>query len=805
MIGPFELQDVLGTGGMGTVYRAVDTRMGRRVALKVLRADLAADERARTRLVREAQAAGSIDHPNIGTVYEVGEHDGQPYIAMALYEGETLTARLKRGPMPIAEAESILGEIAAGLAAAHEKGIVHRDLKPGNVMLTHGGVAKILDFGLAKVQSTEADSLSTTGAVMGTVAYMSPEQARGDPLDARSDVWSLGVVAFEMLDGRAPFDAGSTPATLARILAADAPRVSRPDVPAWLATLVARMLSSDREARPRDGAAIAEALRARVAPSSLPRIAKVTALLLLASGIVLALSLARRRVRVEIVPATEASLVALPCQVFGGDDARFLGDAVPATLTTALAQVKGMRVQSPPTSFQWDPDHGDMEQIRKSYAVAQCVKCAITAQGQDLVVDVQAIDIHSGALRWSHRYQGTRGTFLDLVQKIADGVRKALLPGSTPAATGDLSPERAEAELALRRARYLANQYAWKCEEGDLHDAREAYALAMRLDPRSAPAAAGMAFLEVLTAQCGIAVQASAYRASESWADIALKLDPDCSGAWDMKAHLHLTDAPWAQSFERALRAARGAPGCSFQPQAHILGLVLGQVSPELAVAAYEEAAREDPLSVYEWLNMEGALYNLGRFDEAQAALSRAAALEPESGYVLERQALYLLRDRRTTEGRRIVEKLHCYVDDGRLPEDYVGLRNLDTYLALDEGNDVVAREMLDRMRLRGQFPTNDDLALRGFYQETIDVTVDADGQFYSPNSERGSIAWWYENATQSPVFAPIRDDPRMVPLIAKYRVLYHQALDVIVAARDRGELPAYLEPVLDRILAREG
>src|SRR5688572_2381404 len=191
----YRIISLIGGGGMGTVYLADDTSLKRRVALKFLRADAQDSAEGAARLLKEARAASVLDHPHIATIYEIGEYGGRPFIAMAHYDGETLEARLGRGQMPFGEIARIVAEMADALAAAHAAGIVHRDLKPSNVMLTGSGSVKVLDFGIAKVETAEtATNLTAAGSTLGTAGYMSPEQAAGDMVDARSDVWSLGVV-----------------------------------------------------------------------------------------------------------------------------------------------------------------------------------------------------------------------------------------------------------------------------------------------------------------------------------------------------------------------------------------------------------------------------------------------------------------------------------------------------------------------------------------------------------------------------------------------------------------------------------
>jgi len=245
-MGPYRLLREIGGGGMGTVYEAEDARLGRRVAVKLLPPEYSRDRRAKERFLREARAAAAVDHPNLCTIHDVGESDGRLYIVLSFYEGGTLRERIRRGPLPLAEARDVAIQVARGLARAHEARIVHRDIKPANVILTRRGEAKILDFGIARLQGDEV-SLTRTGASWGTPAYMSPEQARGEPVDGRTDVWSLGVMLYEMLAGRRPFGGDSLEAVVSAILTREPERLERvrPDVPPELARVVERALAKD--------------------------------------------------------------------------------------------------------------------------------------------------------------------------------------------------------------------------------------------------------------------------------------------------------------------------------------------------------------------------------------------------------------------------------------------------------------------------------------------------------------------------------------------------------------------------------
>jgi len=240
----------VGAGGMGVVYLAADERLHRKVALKFLPPAIAQDPHARARLVREAQAASALDHPNVATVYDVDEWSGQFFIAMPYYEGDTLRQRIERGALTVVEAARIAAQIASGLAAAHRAGIVHRDVKPANVMLMRDGQVKILDFGLAKFFADTAPTMTRMtgpGTTLGTVAYMAPEQAAGGEVDARADVWALGVTMYEMLTGRLPFQGTTAPALmLAAASQVPTPITDiRPDAPEPLARLVHCALEKD--------------------------------------------------------------------------------------------------------------------------------------------------------------------------------------------------------------------------------------------------------------------------------------------------------------------------------------------------------------------------------------------------------------------------------------------------------------------------------------------------------------------------------------------------------------------------------
>ncbi|MCI0433337.1 MAG: protein kinase [Gemmatimonadetes bacterium] len=354
-IGPYVIERVLGRGGMAVVYLARDPRLEREVALKLLTPALGASSDARQRLIAEARAASALDHPNIATIYDIGETDeGQVFFAMARYPGETVRDRLARGPLPLEDAVRLGRQIASGLAAAHARGIIHRDVKPANVMVTPDGTAKILDFGIAKATGQD---LTRAGATLGTVAYMSPEQTHGDPVDARADVWALGVVLYEMLCGRRPFEGDSDSVVIHAIRndAAVPVQERRPDAPRWLSDMVDRCLQKQpgqRFAAMDDVIAALDGGRGGAEPAPLPAPARrkipwlrvAVAVVAIGAATWIGSSLFNR----NATPPATSRLLVLPLSTSSPDSAlERLGADIAITLARTLDGVAGLHTVDP--------------------------------------------------------------------------------------------------------------------------------------------------------------------------------------------------------------------------------------------------------------------------------------------------------------------------------------------------------------------------------------------------------------------------------------------------------------------------
>ncbi len=642
-VGPYTVIEKLGRGGMGVVYRARDERLERDVALKFLPFEADDDPKVRERFLREARAASALDHANVCTVHDVGEaSSGEMYLCMAYYDGESLARRLARGPLDVAEAVSYARQAAAGLGAAHRAGILHRDVKPANLMLTGDGVVKVVDFGLAALAGEHR--LTRSGATVGTLPYMSPEQLRGEPLDSRTDLWSLGAVLYEMLTGRLPFPATSEAATLRGILEDEPPPPSslRPDVPPWLDRVVLRLLTKDRAARPGDAVEVAMALREQgprldshheTTAIGLPPVARrsvlkpaLWALGAVAVGSVLALVL-HRVMSAPAGPAAEPSLAVMPFANYTGDDQRgALAEGLAAGLITRLGEVRGLRVVSRTEAWPLAGQGLGATEIGARLGVGLLLDGSVA--GSDPVLDLTAelVDVPTGTMVWSESLEGTAGELYErqgqLARRLAEVLQVTLSRHERDRLASD--PTRSfrayEAYLEAESLRERAT------DASGLAPATEMYRQAIRLDQHFALAWAGLS--TALWERAGREGRPELRREADEAARRAVELD---------------AELPAAQvALARALRASGGAV-------ASIRGLEAAlerhphpdEAHRELA-RSYERAgdlaAAEDslraataagPESWRNWNQLGGLLWKVGRYDEAGSAFERAATIAP--------------------------------------------------------------------------------------------------------------------------------------------------------------------------------
>ncbi|MGA9750679.1 MAG: protein kinase [Acidobacteriota bacterium] len=615
-LGPYEILSPLGAGGMGEVYRARDTRLGREVAIKALPSIFAADPERLARFRREAQTLASLNHPNIASIYGLDEDGGAPHLVLELVEGETLAARLARGALPPREALQVGIQVAAAVEGAHERGIVHRDLKPGNVMITPAGTAKVLDFGLAKSDEPpperqgQADSPTMTahpgatavGAVLGTAAYMSPEQARGRPVDRRSDIWSFGCVLFECFTGRPAFSGETVSDLIARILEREPDWASLPaGTPPRVRDILKRCLRKDAEARPRDIRDVRLEL-SEVAAGGTP-----------GEG------------------AGAHSIAVLPFNNLSGPDDEYFSDGVTDEILNALAHVEGLRVAARTSCFAFKGRREDLRAIGEKLDVATILEGTVRRSGSRLRITAQLVNAADGYQLWSERYDREMTDVFEVQDELAGAIAARLSiasrggGGQVPPRRGTASVEAYELFLKGRALLVLRGRFILL--------AIPFLDRALELDPRYADAMAWLADARRLTGTFGSAPSSEVMPRAKAMAQKALAIAPDMAEAWatlaSVEAQYDRDAARAEESWSRALKAdpRHGRSIC----ERALWSFGLGTMSGQRAVEETGRAAADDPLNA--WVAAQHALLlcYAGRFEEAVAAGERAVDIDADS------------------------------------------------------------------------------------------------------------------------------------------------------------------------------
>jgi serine/threonine protein kinase/Tfp pilus assembly protein PilF len=641
-IAHYKVLEKLGEGGMGVVYKAEDLTLKRHVALKFLPPHLQADESARKRFIHEAQAASALEHSHICTIFEIGETDqGQTYIAMPCYHGETLQERVAQGPMPIDEALDIAIQVTRGLSKAHEKEIVHRDVKPANVFVTNDGVVKVMDFGLAKL--TGGTRVTRTGMTVGTVAYMSPEQARGEETDARTDVWSLGVMLYEMLTGKLPFGGDAEQAVVYSILNTEPELITgiRREVPAELENVVEKMLAKDPARRFQTADELLAALEGqRELLASGTKTRRFPGLkrfrrnkpAFFGSIAALAVVLAAAATLLFYTPSKAIdSIAVLPVANLSGDPGQeWLSDGITAALINELGKISGLeRVISRTSIMRYKENPPSLSEIAREQNVKAVVEASVLRAGERVNITVQLIQADGERPLWGDSFErdltDVFSIYKDVTTAIANEIRIALTPEeeASLAQTRKVDPKAYEAYL-------MGCMYSARYSRDAMMKGFEYFRKAVEYDSTYVEAYATMA-IRYVDAGVMVMPRDETYPRALAAATKAMELD-------DGLAESHAAMAAVVSTFEWDWEGAEAAyrRALELNPRSEwalvsYAGFLNFMRRGEEAMATMRTAVEQAPLSVECRQNLGWVSYHARRYDEAIAHFMKTLELLKQS------------------------------------------------------------------------------------------------------------------------------------------------------------------------------
>jgi len=650
-ISHYLMVEKIGAGGMGVVYKAKDTRLARFVALKFLPENVAHDPKALERFRREARAASALNHPGICTIYDNGEQGGRAFIAMEFIDGETLRSHIQGKPLPLEEILNLGIQIAEALDAAHAEGIIHRDIKPANIFVTKRGQAKVLDFGLAKVVPKtiadadtdpgeySQDSDSVVGIISGTPAYMSPEQIRGDDLDARTDIFSLGLVLYEMATGRQAFGGGTGGAIIEAVLTrppVSARKLNR-ETPPRLEKIIEKALQKDRALRYQQTADMLGELRDVRENSEAGRkgdtesVAASTTSRESTRGPRSSQTSTFRtgRIRTERMPKSIGSLAVLPFENVSRDpENEYLSDGIPGSLINNLATVPRLRVIAQSTVFRYKGRQVDPQAVGRELNVRAVLTGRMMQSGGSLRIGTELVDVATGTQLWSSQFDRKPGEIFAIQDEISHEISEKLRLQLTRAEKKQLIKRHTEDAEAYRL--YLQGRHHWnRWTEDGFYKAIGYFQQAVDKDPAYALAYAGLADSYVLLGWNSYLPPKDAFPKGRAAATKALELDSGLGEAHaPLAAVLWLYDWQWPEAhaeFERSLRLNPSYPTANHWHAE--FAMTMGRQAD--AIAKMKSSHELDPLSLIISVAIGWALYMARRYDEAIEQLLRTVELDP--------------------------------------------------------------------------------------------------------------------------------------------------------------------------------
>jgi serine/threonine protein kinase/tetratricopeptide (TPR) repeat protein len=643
----YRILNKLGGGGMGVVYEAEDLSLKRHVALKFLPDHLVSTQDALERFRREAQSASALNHPNICTIYEIGEHEGRPFIAMEMMKGKTLKHAINGQSMEIDQVVELAAQIADALEAAHAEHIIHRDIKPANIFVTERGQAKLLDFGLAKqggVESTDTEMptastpkhLTKSGSTMGTVAYMSPEQARGKDLDARSDLFSFGVVLYEMATGALPFTGQTTGETMEAIFTkVPAPPMRlNPKIPVKLEDIIAKAMEKDRNLRYQSAADMRTDLQRLKRDTSQVFTTKAqsrTATWILAVIIVVLLVAGifyfGRQAKPPVATKAKTSIAVLPFTNISADkEQEYFSDGLAEELLNVLAKNPKLQVTSRTSAFSFKGKEVDIKTIAEKLNVTHVLEGSVRKAGNQLRITAQLIEVATDSHLWSQTYDRQMNNIFAVQDDIAASVSEALkvtLEGGQTPKVQQTNPEAYNA--------YLQGQYFFdRRGKEDLEKAVAYYEQALQIDPNYARAWVGLSAAHGRQADFGYLPVNEGYSKTRKEVQKALELDPDLAEAHSEMGRMKVNyEWDWTGADAAYKRALELEPGnANVVRNAALLAAALGRF--DQAIELDRQAIELDPLQTAAHFYLGLHAYYAGQWDVAEQALRKALELNPQ-------------------------------------------------------------------------------------------------------------------------------------------------------------------------------
>src|ERR1700731_204188 len=658
IISHFRVIEKLGAGGMGVVYKAVDIRLDRLVALKFLPENRLQDAQALDRFRREARAASALNHPGICTIYDIGEQDGRGFIAMEFIDGETLRSHIHGKALPLEELLRLGIQIAEALDAAHAEGIIHRDIKPANIFVTKRGQAKVLDFGLAKlvpkgIASADVDlggelsgSTSIAGIISGTPSYMSPEQVRGDNLDERTDIFSLGLLLYEMATGRQAFSGGTGGKIIEAVLTRPPVpiRSNNPGIPPRLEEIIDKALHKDRDQRYQHAADIRtdlQLLQRDTDPGTVSgwRAEKKDAESALISSTSRLHPTGKQRtrnsksytgaLRPERVPKIIDSLAVLPFENASRDpEHEYLSDGIAGSLINILATIPKLRVIAQSTVFRYKGQRIDPQAVGRELNVRAVLTGRIMQSGGSLRIGTELVDVATGSQLWGAQYDRKPGDIFAIQDEISNEISGKLRLKLTRAEKKRLTKHQTDDAEAYRL--YLKGRHHWnRWTEDGFYKAIEYFQQAVEKDPGYALAYTGLADSYVLLGWNSYLPPKDAFPKAKRAAMGALRLDPDLGEAHTpLAAVLWLYDWQWQEAqmeFKRSLALNPAYPTAN-----HWYGEYLMTMGRHVeAIARMKNSQELDPLSLIISVAIGWAFYMARRYDDAIEQLRRTVELDP--------------------------------------------------------------------------------------------------------------------------------------------------------------------------------